>query len=225
MLRFFVLLLVLANGAYFAWAKGHLAVLGLAPTAQQEPQRLRAQIKPEAVRLLNASDVRREQAQEQLQAAQQAADKATVCLESGWLSDSQANTVRAAAASLPENTWRMDSSVQAARWIIYMGKYANAEALNIKKSELRQLGVSFESLRTASLEPGVALGVFDNQKEANTELAKLTQRGVRTAKVLQETPQRSGQQLKLPAVDEALKNQLDGIRSALGSVPLVSCKS
>jgi hypothetical protein len=225
MLRFFVLFLVLANGAYYAWVNGHLAKLGFAPTVQQEPQRLRAQINPQAVRLLNASDVRREQAQEQLLAEQQAASKATVCLESGWLNDSQADTIRAAAASLPDNTWRMDSSTQAPRWIIYMGKYANAEALNTKKSELRQLGVSFESLQTASLEPGMALGVFDTRQEADTQLAKLTQRGVRTAKVLQETPQRTGQQLKLPAVDEALRNQLDGIRTALGSVPLVICKS
>ena len=32
MLRFFVLLLVLANGGYFAWSQGYLAGVGFAPT-------------------------------------------------------------------------------------------------------------------------------------------------------------------------------------------------
>ncbi|WP_310567493.1 SPOR domain-containing protein [Hydrogenophaga sp.] len=53
MLRLVVWLLVLANAGYFAWTQGYLAPLGLAPVDQSEPERLRAQIHPEALRLLN----------------------------------------------------------------------------------------------------------------------------------------------------------------------------
>lgn len=53
MLRLVVWLLVLANAGYFAWTQGYLAPLGLAPVNQSEPERLRAQIHPEALRLLN----------------------------------------------------------------------------------------------------------------------------------------------------------------------------
>lgn len=53
MLRLVVWLLVLANAGYFAWTQGYLAPLGLAPVEQSEPERLQAQIKPGALRLLN----------------------------------------------------------------------------------------------------------------------------------------------------------------------------
>ncbi|MDP2418581.1 MAG: SPOR domain-containing protein [Hydrogenophaga sp.] len=54
MLRWVIVLLVLANAGYFAWTEGYLAPLGLAVPEEREPQRLQAQIKPETIRLLNA---------------------------------------------------------------------------------------------------------------------------------------------------------------------------
>jgi hypothetical protein len=53
MLRWVIWLLVLANAGYFAWSQGHLGELGLGPTEQREPERIKAQIHPEALRLLN----------------------------------------------------------------------------------------------------------------------------------------------------------------------------
>lgn len=53
MLRLVIWMLLLANAAYFAWTQGYLAALGLAPIEQAEPERLKAQIKPESLRLLN----------------------------------------------------------------------------------------------------------------------------------------------------------------------------
>jgi hypothetical protein len=52
MLRIVVLVLVLLNSAYFAWSQGWLLGLGYGPTQQREPQRLRQQIRPEALQLL-----------------------------------------------------------------------------------------------------------------------------------------------------------------------------
>jgi hypothetical protein len=42
-----LILLLLANGAYYAWSHGALAQLGLAPTHQAEPERLKQQVQPE----------------------------------------------------------------------------------------------------------------------------------------------------------------------------------
>ena len=53
MLRWAVILLVLANAGYFAWTQGYLDGLGMAPVNQREPQRLAQQVKPETLRLLN----------------------------------------------------------------------------------------------------------------------------------------------------------------------------
>jgi len=53
MLRWVIVLLVLANAGYFAWTRGYLDSLGLAPVEQREPQRLAEQVKPDLLRLLN----------------------------------------------------------------------------------------------------------------------------------------------------------------------------
>lgn len=52
MLRLLVLVLLVANLAYFAWSRGHLA--GIVPVAadQREPQRLQQQVRPDAIRIL-----------------------------------------------------------------------------------------------------------------------------------------------------------------------------
>ncbi len=47
MLRLLILLLLLANGAYFAWTHGALAKLGLEPAHTTEPERLQQQVHPE----------------------------------------------------------------------------------------------------------------------------------------------------------------------------------
>ena len=218
MLRFFVLLLLLANGGYFAWSQGHLASIGFAPTTQTEPLRLQAQIKPEAMRLLNPTDAKRV---EMLAAAPP--PKPTECLQSPLIDAAKLSAVQTAANSLPAGSWSLEAVKEAPRWIVYMGKYANAEALTKKKTELRELNLPFETLKNASLEPGISLGVFSSQSAANDALANFSKRGIRTAKVVQETPERSGQMLKLPAVDDALRSQLDGIKSSLGGAALAVC--
>lgn len=53
MLRWVIVLLVLANAGYFAWTQGYLDGLGMAPVDQREPERLAQQVKPEVLRLLN----------------------------------------------------------------------------------------------------------------------------------------------------------------------------
>jgi hypothetical protein len=220
MLRFFVLLLLLVNGAYFAWSQGHLASFGFAPSNPSEPQRLQTQIKPDAIRLLNATEAKRVEA---LASAPPA--KSPECLQSALLTEAQANAIRSATTSMPANSWSLDSATEPVRWIVYMGKYANAEALAKKKSELRELSVAFESLKNPTLEPGVSLGAFATQAQANESMVNLAKRGVRTAKVVQELPERKGQLLKLPLVDDALRSQLDGIKSVVGATGLVVCKA
>ncbi|KAI9872383.1 MAG: hypothetical protein M1823_008188, partial [Watsoniomyces obsoletus] len=44
--------------------------------------------------------------------------------------------------ALPPGSWQLESSVEPARWIVYMGKYSNDEALAKKRAELRQLGAT-----------------------------------------------------------------------------------
>lgn len=219
MLRLLVLLLLLANGGYFAWSQGYLLPYGLAPVQQSEPQRVEQQLKPEAIRILAANEARRLEA-----AAAAPVPKPPECLQAGLFDEQQTTRLRQALeSSLSANTWVLESAMEPARWIVYMGKYPNADAVNKKKAELRQLGVSFESLNNPTLEPGVSLGGFDTQAAANTELAALTRRGVRTAKVVQERNEVRGQRLRLPAVDDTLRARLDDLKTPLAGKPLRPC--
>ncbi len=219
MLRFLIVVLLLANGLYYAWTQGHLAVFGLAPVTQTEPQRMAAQIKPDAIRLLSTNEAGRIET-----AVVAPAPKAAECLQSPLLTERVATAVRGAAQALPPDSWVMEQVQEDARWIVYMGKYTDPEVLAKKKSELRQLGVSFDAPQAANLEPGISLGGHASQLEANRSLATFNARGVRTAKVVQEVAAVQGQVLRLGAVDEALRGQLEPVKAALGAAALRACK-
>ena len=220
MLRLVALLLLLANGVYFAWSQGLLAAWGLAPVQQSEPQRMQQQLRPEALRVLTPDEDRRGAA------AAAAAARTSECLQAGPFDDAQAGALRealSANAALPASSWSLDVVVQPARWIVYMGKYPEADMLAKKKAELRARGVSFEPLSNASLEPGLSLGGFETQAAALAHLEALSQKGVRTARVVQERAETRSQRLTLAAVDEALRQRLDDLKPLLNGKPLRPC--
>jgi hypothetical protein len=211
MLRFFVLLLLLANGLYFAWSQG---LLGAAPS---EAQRMEQQVRPEALRILSPAELRQVE-------AQASAPPNVECLEAGLFDEAQSSQLRQALqARLPAGSWVLQASVRPARWIVYMGKYPSADSAGKKKQELKARGVAFEPLRNAALEPGIALGGFDSPVSANQLLKELTQRGVRTARVVVEQPEQRGDLLRLPAADEKQRAALEEIRPGWGAASLRAC--
>lgn len=219
MLRLIVLALLLLNGVYFAWSQGLLHAYGFAPAQQTEPQRLAQQIRPEALRLLTPDEARRAESVTQLPL------KPPECLQAGLFDDQQSAFLRRTLEPvLPAGSWLMDTAAEPARWIVYMGKYPNAEALVKKRSELASLNLRFEPLTNPALEPGLSLGGFDTQGAAHAELASLNRRGVRTARVVQERPEVRGSRLKIPAADETLRARLDEFKTALAGKPLRPCK-
>lgn len=243
-MRLLVLLLVLSNAAYFAWTRGLLAAYGFAPAAQSEPQRLTQQIRPEALRLLTPAEARQLEASPASTPASSAAQApdlslarlvsaATLqntaaapaeCLQVGFFNEEQTAVLRARLQSvLPPGSWALESSAESARWMVYMGKYSSAEVVAKKKGELRQLRVSFEALADPALEPGLSLGTFTSQTEAELEVARIAKRGVRTAKVILALPESRGQKLRLPVVDAGLRAQLEAIKPQLAGKALQAC--
>lgn len=218
MLRLIVLLLLLANGAYFAWSHGLLLAWGVGPTQQSEPQRVLQQIRAESVRVLPTDELRRIETQ----LAQ--APRPPECLSSPMLEETQATTLRAALANWPAGTWSLEPVTDPARWIIYMGPYAGVEQVARKRAELRQIGVSFEALTNPQLEPGLSLGTFPSEAAAAQQLGALAERGVRTARVVQERPEKRGQRLLLPMVDDNLRPRMDEMKSVLSTVALRPCR-
>lgn len=219
MLRLLVLALLLLNGLYFVWSQGLLRVFDFAPAQQSEPQRLEQQVHPEALHVLTPQE------QQQAEAVTKVPARAPVCLQAGLFDDAQSTALRVALeGALPKDTWVFEAVVEPERWIVYMGKFANAEALVKKRTELASLELNFEPLTNAALEPGLSLGGFETQAQADAALEALTQRGVRTARVVQEHAEVRGTVLRLPAADEALRAQLEGLGSVLAGKSLRRCR-
>ena len=231
MLRLLVLVLVLANAGYLAWSQGWLGSYGFAPAVQAEPHRLTRQLRPEAMRLLSAAEARQLDVSASTAAnstsaqASPASLPATECLQAGPFTDEQANPLRGRLqASLPTGSWSLEPGTDGGRWMIYMGKYTDGDTLAIKRSELRQIGVTFEVLASPAFGPGLSLGRFGSAVDAETEFGKLVQRGVRSARVVQERPDVRGQLLTLPATDAYLRSLLDGLKPQLAGKALVACR-
>jgi hypothetical protein len=152
----------------------------------------------------------------------------TACLTAGIFNDKQSSILKQAfEARLPHVRWRFDTSNIPARWIVYMGKYANSNARDLKKTQLDQIKVRYEVLTEGNLEPGLSLGSHATQAAANQSLQQLFKQGVRTARVLQESPEQKGQTLVVPELDEANLAKLNtaylGIATQLGNKTLQVC--
>ncbi len=219
MLRLIVLALLLMNGVYFAWSQGLLRAYGFVPAQQAEPQRVAQQVRPEALRILTPDEARRA---ELVPPAPSTAPPE--CLQAGLFDDTQSALLRRSLEALPAGSWHMEAVVEPARWIVYMGKYPDAQALAKKRLELASLNLKFQPLANATLEPGLSLGGFETQAAADAELAALNRRGVRTARVVQERPEVRGSLLKIPAADDTLRSRLDEFKTALAGKPLRPCK-
>jgi hypothetical protein len=218
MLRLIVLVLLLANAGWFAWAQGHLLPWGVGPVQQSEPQRLAQQVRPEALQVLRPEELRR------VEAVVAQAPRPPECLATSILDDATVTALRPVLEGWPGGAWTFEPAAEPARWIIYMGRYAGVEHVARKRGELRQLGVSFEPLSNPDLEPGLSLGSFASEAAATQQLDVLAARGVRTARVVQERPEQRGQRLLLPAVDDNLRPRVDELKAPLATRPLRPCR-
>jgi hypothetical protein len=218
MLRLFVLALILANGVYYAWSDGLLRAYGWGPAQQREPLRVAQQIKPESVRILTPAEFKRVEAQVQADLAPKE------CLQAGPFDEGQTEVLRRALESgLGSTGWQIEAVTVPARWIIYMGKFSSPEALSKKRGELLALNLAPQVVGNPALTLGLSLGVFETQAAATVELNKLTQRGIRTARVVQEQPEHTASRLHLPAVTETLRVRLNEFKAVLAGNPLTAC--
>ncbi|KQR62071.1 SPOR domain-containing protein [Acidovorax sp. Leaf160] len=158
-------------------------------------------------------------------AAAGAATPTASCLQAGPFDQRQADTLRVAlaAAGLPADAWNLEGTPVSSRWMVYMGRFADEEALARKRSELRARNVPYDR-PGAGLEPGLSLGRYATEEAAERALAALGTQGVRTARVVQErTGSTTEYVLRLPAVTEGMAGRIDRMRPALGGKPLRPC--
>ena len=240
MLRIALLILLLANAGYFAWSQGALTSLGWAPQQHSEPERLQQQLRPETLQLKSPAAAAGAPAAGAPAAAAAAAGVAATaptpaeappaqdgpaqCLQAGIFDDDASDTLRRALVlQFPEGSWKLDAFTQPGRWMVYMGKFADNQALEKKRAELVARKLDHDRAGGA-LEPGLSLGRFSSEEAATRELTQLVRQGVRSARVVQERPDKHGFVLRLPAATPALRAQLEAL-PAFGAKPLRACAS
>ena len=217
-LRVLALLLLVANLAFFAWTQGWLdGVVSVRAGGDREPERLAREFQPQRVRIL---------APEEGAAAMAASAPATAatlsCLEAGPYTPAEARAAETLLqAALPAGSWARRSVEQPGSWIVYLGRYTAADALQKKVEELRRLSAPFEELQgPPELAPGLSLGRFDSRAAADKALEQLSQRGVRTARVVPLSEPATMTMLRVERADPALALELAALGGEVKGQPL-----
>lgn len=233
MLRFALLVLLIANAGYLAWTQGWMATLGWAPEVQSEPQRLRQQVRPEVLSVVPATPPVAAPAPSRSASAASAAAaepveeilaEATQCLQSETMEASQSKTLQQAlqASDLPSASWEMVPSTTAGRWMVYLGKFANEMAMEKRRAELRSRKIGYDRAG-GSLELGLSLGRFASEEAATRELGHMLSQGVRGARVVQERAPQTLYSLRLAQSTAAQRQILGTLQPALQGKALQAC--
>jgi hypothetical protein len=227
MLRALVLLFVLVNAALYFWLQSD--ALGL--QSDREPQRLGRQVAPDSVQVLPdlpaasgakgaasaASAVSLAASGPDVALADAAGGPASAapvktggadvdCAETPGLDDVQFAALKSALAKggVPADAIAERRQSQGGAWIVYLGRFADAQAWQQKADELKKLDLKFDRVNApAALAPGLSLGQFTNQAEATRKLGELAQHGVHSARVVTLTTPTIVRHLQVRAVDPA----------------------
>ena len=119
--------------------------------------------------------------------------------------------------------WTLEENLLGARWVVYLGKFANTEALQRRKAELRAAKVEFRDVNNPALQPGLALGTFSAEEAAQQALSDSQKAGVRGAKVAQERPDTRTYTVKWPALTASERAQLNPLGPAFAGKNLQEC--
>jgi hypothetical protein len=213
-LRALVLLLLVANLAFFAWTRGWLdGVTGLPAHGDREPERLARQVQPQSVRILPPKEAA---------SAMAAAPAAAVCLEAGPFSPAEADAAEALLqAALPAGGWVRRGVERPGDWLIYLGRFTAADSQQKKAEELRRLQLAFDEVQgPPELVPGLSLGHFDNRAAADKALEQLVQRGVRSARVVTLAEPGTDTHLRFERADAAIAARLAAVSGEVKGQPL-----
>ncbi len=148
-------------------------------------------------------------------ASDAAADTALACFEAGPFVERDLPAAQATlGAAIPAGRWNRLKVDRPGIWIVYMGRFPDRPALQKKEEELRRFaGLVYEEVKTpASLAPGLALGRFDSRDGARDALAALTERGVKTARVMSIRPPAVVDVLQVERVDPTLAATLASLK-------------
>ncbi|MDF3036052.1 MAG: hypothetical protein K0S28_1326 [Paucimonas sp.] len=232
MLKFLFWLLLFANGALFAYHQGYLNKIF--PDGR-EPARLSRQ--------LNADKLTRITADAAPAAAEKVAATATApaalpegsagttntCVQIGTFDAAEAKRIQPRLAALVPAERISERPVQdkdTARHIVMIPPLGSKEAADKKAGELKRFGVSdfFVIQDNSPLRWAISLGVFKSEEAANTHLASLREKGVRSARIAPFGQGTVHVVFRLNDVDAATRSALEKLKADFPNQAISPCE-
>jgi hypothetical protein len=211
-------------------------VLGIDPMGDREPGRVRQQVHPEAVQVVV-------QAQTQAQTGQAGstgptgpsetppihptAASPTACLEAGPFTTSELDqAVAILKTRIESHQWAVQTRDVPGRWMLYMGRYPNRDAMLRKADELQRMEISKidEVHGIPELEFGLSLGEYQRLDAAEAALLHMNEVHVRSARIVQILPPSLAHTLRIASADAAVQARITSLKAALGVRAFQACK-
>jgi hypothetical protein len=148
-------------------------------------------------------------------ASASAAAAANACVESIPLPAAEAAALQRAldGYGFPAASVTLRSEPQGARWMVYMGRFADATQMQNKAEELRKLNLDYAPVsRPATLAPGLSLGIFSSQPNAESRLAELARHGVHTARIVPVEADPGARRVQVKLTDASWRSRLPAER-------------
>ncbi|MGH8737541.1 MAG: SPOR domain-containing protein [Burkholderiales bacterium] len=220
-MRAIFLLLLLANLAFFAWARYYVQ-----PDAGTDPQPLARQIDPQKLPIVSPAPARGTAAGAAPAAAAPAAASAD-CIEWGSFGLTDLPAARRLLAPLALGTRLSERQVQeTANWWVYIPPQEDRQGAQRKAAELKALGVDeFVMMQDpGSYQWSISLGVFRSEAAAQVRLVQLKSKGVRSAQVGARVSQISKVWLQVRDANAALRARLREVAQSIEGSELRDCK-
>lgn len=238
-MKFFLFLLLLANGGLFAYHQGYLQEIF---PSNHEPQRIARQLHPEKIHLLpadqalaapDASASTSSSAAASSIASTSASSSASVtqetiaCLEIGDFSIADAKRFEAGLAALALGDKQSRRNVpEVSSYIVYIPPLGSKEAADKKAGELRSLKVSdFFIINdpNSALRWSISLGTFKTKLAASSHLEILSKQGVRSAVLGTRNSNTGKLAYQLHAITPELKTKIDALTSGFPNQQQKAC--
>jgi SPOR domain len=223
-MRAIFLLLLLANLAFFAWAR-YLAQ----PDAGTDPRPLARQIDPQKLPIVSPAAVSGAPAAATPAAAASPASAAaaTNCVEWGGFTANELPVARSLLEPLALGTRLSERRVEEpTNWWVYMPPQGNRQGAQRKGAELKALGVDdfFVIQDPGSFQWSLSLGVYRSEAAAQARLTELKNKGVRSAQVGARVSKASRVWLQVRDIDPALRARLLDVSQSIERSELRDCK-
>lgn len=247
MLRTLVVVLMLANLAFYGWTQGWLTeVLGLSPDGDREPQRLGAQIEPSALQVARSSPTPSASTATatapatpppQPAANTQApppdgaaplppAEPAPVCLEAGPFTPAEWRLAENALRNtLGEGPWQLISREKPGNWMVYVGPYKSRVIMDKRADQLRKMEIAFEEPEDLPEEylPGFLFGRYGVEADARALQARLTAQKVKYVRVVALVKPTTLHTVRIQKADANIQEQVASLAPRLSGHLFAPC--